>query len=151
MRITTKSILSSILFTFSYLLKVKGNEFNDDFLKDIKRVELVILTDYNVPDIYINMPEDMMEELFNQGSGGMGKRKGPGNAKNANGDRPKAPVDGNRPPFDEGGFPNNNNLLIFFRILLLTVKFRMITWVISQIFQTVKCLVRMLLLFHLIL
>ena len=71
------NVLSSIILTTSYILQVKGNEFQDDFLKDTVRAELFTKTDYNVPDIYINMEQGSLEELFKQGKGKPNMKFGP--------------------------------------------------------------------------
>jgi len=67
MKFNLTNILSSFILSSLFLLKVKGNEFHDDFLNGTVRAELFTKTDYNVPDIYINMEQESLEELFNQG------------------------------------------------------------------------------------
>jgi len=103
-------ILSSFILTTSYILKVKGNEIQDDFLKDTVRAELFTKTDYNVPDIYINMEPESLDELFSQGKAGMGGGGGKpndGNGKSKDGNR--MPKDGNRMPKDGNGIPPDGN------------------------------------------
>jgi len=71
MKLRKTNILKSIIFITFHLIKVKCNDFEDDYLKDTVRAELFTMTDYKVPDIYINMSEEDLEELFDQGSEGL--------------------------------------------------------------------------------
>jgi len=93
MKLNYINIVSNFILSSVYLIKVKGDIVQDDFLKDTVRAELFTKTDYNVPDIYINMEQASLEELFNQGKsrgsmGGMG---------------------GMAPPKDDKGKPNGGN------------------------------------------
>jgi len=71
MKLINTNILNSIIFTTLYLTKGKCGEIQDDYLKDTVRAELFTMTDYNIPDIYVNMSEESLEELFDQGSEGL--------------------------------------------------------------------------------
>jgi len=48
-----------LILTAFYLIKAEANkvENNDTYLENTNRAELFTLTDYNIPDIYINMSE----------------------------------------------------------------------------------------------
>jgi len=102
------SILSIALLAVTS--KVSAEVVKDDFLKDTNRADLFTLTDYNVPDLYIDMDKEKFDSLIYSASvNGFNLERNqippppPGAPGNENGEFPGGPGGKKGPPPPKDG------------------------------------------------